>query len=336
MPAQVDLGTSYLGLRLAHPLVASASPLGKDLDGIRRLEDAGAAAVVLPSIYEEEVEAANAINIALADRRSTSERPSAPFSQHRNSAALDARLDVIRRASRACGIPIIASLNGSAPTRWVSIAREVEAAGAAAIELNLYRVPANLEESGQAVEERWLATVAAVRGGVSIPVAVKLGPWLSAPGHFCKSLVAAGADGLVLFNRFYQPDTDLDTLQIVSNLQLSTPYEMRPALLWISLLAGHIDASLAATGGVDTSEQVVKYLLAGADVVMTASALLRHGAGHIGVLRRGLEEWMQDRGFASLTTLRGRLSAAAITDPEPLLRAQYVDMLLTHPGTQAP
>jgi dihydroorotate dehydrogenase (fumarate) len=182
------------------------------------------------------------------------------------------------------------------------------------------------------VERRWRATVECVCGGVRIPVSVKLGPWLSSPGHFCKSLVSAGAKGLVLFNRFYQPDTDLETLKTVSNLQLSTPYEMRHALLWISLLAGRVEASLAATTGVDTASEVLKYLLAGADVVMTTSSLLRHGPSHLATLRHGLEQWMEARAFRNLSALRGRLSAAGQLNSEPLLRAQYMEMLLTYPA----
>lgn len=330
----VDLATSYLGLPLAHPVVASASPLGRELDGIRRLEDAGAAAVVLPSIYEEEIEAEDAITLALVEQGSWTQPEAADYfpSRYRDVGGLDARLETIRRAREACAIPVIASLNGSAPAGWVSFARDVEAAGASAIELNLYRVPAALDESGEAVERRWLETVVAVRAAVALPLAVKLGPWLSSPGHFATSLVKAGADGLVLFNRFYQPDIDLQTLTPRSDLHLSSPYEIRLALLWISLLAGRVEASLAATTGVETHAEVVKYLLAGADVVMSASSLLRHGPGHIGALRDGLREWMVGRGFASLAAMRGRLAADQLETTEPLLRAQYAEMLLGYAG----
>jgi dihydroorotate dehydrogenase (fumarate) len=224
-------------------------------------------------------------------------------------------------------VPIIASLNGSAPAGWASFAREIAEAGAAAIELNLYRVPAGLSESGAEVERRWLETVALVRSSVTLPLAVKLGPWLSAPGHFATQLVSAGADGLVLFNRFYQPDIDLATLQPTSSLQLSTRAEIRQALLWTALLAGKVKASLAATTGVETHEEVIKYLLVGADVVMTTSALLRHGPGHVGVLRDGLEAWMNGRGFTAIEDLRSRLAATHVANRETLLRAQYVEML---------
>ena len=325
----MDLRTAYLGLDLAHPVVASASPLSRDVDGIRALEDAGAAAVVMPSIYEEQVEAEDAVYLALVEQGSWAQPEAADYfpSRYRDVGGLDSRLETLRRASEACAIPVIASLNGSAPAGWINFAHNVEAAGASAIELNIYRVPADLAESGEAVERRWLDTVRAVRAAVTVPLAVKLGPWLSSPGHFAARLVEAGADGLVLFNRFYQPDIDLATLKPVSDLKLSSPYEIRQALLWISLLAGNVKASLAATTGVESHVEVAKYLLAGADVVMTASALLRHGPRHVGTLRKGLEEWMAGRGFETIGAVRRRLSAARLGDPEPLLRAQYFEML---------
>lgn len=328
----VDLATTYLGLPLAHPVVASASPFGRELGGIRRLEDAGAAAIVLPSIYEEEIEAEDAVTLALVEQGSWTQPEAADYFPARASegGGLEGRLETIARAREACAVPVIASLNGSAPAGWVRFAREVEEAGAAAIELNLYRVPADLTESGAAVERRWLDTVAAVRAAVSLPLAVKLGPWLSSPGHFAGQLVEAGADGLVLFNRFYQPDIDLATLTPKPDLELSAPYEIRQALLWISLLSGRVEASLAATTGVESHVEVVKYLLAGADVVMTASALLRHGPQHIGTLRDGLGQWMAGRGFDSLGAMRGRLAADRLETTEPLLRAQYAEMLLSY------
>ena len=330
----MDLRTTYLGLELAHPVVASASPLSRELDGIRRLEDAGAAAIVLPSIYEEEIEAEDAITLALVEEGSWTQPEAGSYFPARDTDAggLEARLETIRRARDACAVPIIASLNGSAPEGWVSFAHDVEAAGASAIELNLYRVPANLDESGEAVERRWLETVAAVRAAVPLPLAVKLGPWLSSPGHFAGALVGAGANGLVLFNRFYQPDIDLATLTPKSDLQLSAPYEIRQALLWISLLAGRLDASLAATTGVESATEVIKYLLAGAAVTMTASSLLRHGPGHIATLRDGLSEWMAGRGFESVSAIRGLLSADRLETTEPLLRAQYAEILLGYAG----
>ncbi|MEX0697486.1 MAG: dihydroorotate dehydrogenase-like protein [Dongiaceae bacterium] len=326
----MNLATQYLGLTLAHPVVASASPLSRELDGIRRLEDAGAAAVVMPSVYEEEIETEDAAYVALVEQGSWAQ-PEAPGYFPEMGAfrkgGLQARLETLRRAAEACDIPVIASLNGSTPGGWTSFARDLEQAGAAAIELNLYRVPADPHESGAAVEQAWIDTVRAVAGAISIPVTVKLGPWLSSPGHIALAIAEAGARGLVLFNRFYEPDIDLATLAPKPSLELSTPYEIRQALLWIALLAGRVHASLAATSGVETSDEVVKYLLAGADVVMTASSLLRHGPDHIGTLKRGLEIWMEGRGFDDIARFRGRLAAAWLRDREALVRAQYIDIL---------
>ncbi len=325
----MDLKTSYLGLELAHPVVASASPLAREFDGIRRLEDGGCAAVVMPSIYEEEIEAEDSAIAELIDRGSfahpeaTSYFPSPTW----NVGGLAGRIDTLRRASEACAIPVIASLNGSTPAGWLEVAHELEEAGAAAIELNIYRVPADPALDGRAVEEQWLDTVRAVRDSVKLPLAVKLGPWLSSPANFAARLAEAGADGLVMFNRFYEPDIDLSALRPKPDLQLSQPYEIRQSLMWIALLAGRIDVSLAATSGVESHEEVIKYLLAGADIVMTASSLLRHGPQHAQTLKRGLEDWMEGRGFACVRDVRGRLAASRLAEPESYVRAQYIQIL---------
>jgi dihydroorotate dehydrogenase (fumarate) len=321
-------------LQLDHPIIASASPLSREFDGIRRLEDAGAAAIVMPSIYEEEIEAEDAAFTALVERGSLAQPEAAGYFPWTASpvGSLAGRVETLRRASEACAAPVIASLNGSTPTGWVEFARELESAGAKAIELNLYRVPTDAAVSGEAVEQRWLETVRVVRSAVLLPLAVKLGPWLSSPGHFTRQLVEAGADGLVLFNRFYEPDIDLATLLPKPDLQLSRRDEIRQALLWIALLARRTAGSLAATSGVETHEEVVKYLLGGADVVMTASALLRHGPKHIGVLRQGLEEWMAGRGFNTVDDLRGLLAASRLADPEAYVREQYIQILTGYEG----
>lgn len=325
----MDLRTTYLGLQLDHPIIASASPLSRDFDGIRRLEDAGAAAIVMPSIYEEEIEAEDSAFTTLVERGSFAQPEASGYFPWTASpvGSLAGRMETLRRASSACAIPIIASLNGSTPSGWIEFARELETAGAEAIELNLYRVPADIGMSGEEIEQRWLETVGSVRDAVSLPLAVKLGPWLSSAGQFAARVVAAGADGLVLFNRFYEPDIDLETLLPTADLQLSQPYEIRQALLWIALLAGRLEASLGATSGIESHEEVVKYLLGGADVVMTASALLRHGPQHIGILRRGLAEWMEGRGFAAIGDLRGLLAASRLASPETYVRAQYIRIL---------
>jgi len=329
----MKLATDYLGLKLAHPIVASASPLSREFDDIRRLEDAGAAAIVMPSIYEEEIETEDEAYESLVEQGSWTQ-PEAegyfPAMTAFRVGGLEARMETLRRAAEACAIPIVASLNGSSPQGWTGFARELEQAGASAIELNIYRVPTDIHESGAEVEARWIETIGAVAKAVSLPVSVKLGPWLSSPAHFARGAVAAGARGLVLFNRFYQPDIDLETLTPTPTLELSHPYEIRQALLWISMLSGRVDASLAATSGVESVNEVVKYLLAGANVVMTASSLLRHGPGHIGTLRDGLTAWMESRGFDDVATLRGRLSAAFMRDRESLVRAQYINILTSY------
>ena len=330
----MKLATTYLGLNLDHPIVASSSPLSREFDGIRRLEDAGAAAVVMPSIYEEEIVAEDIAYTELVEQGSWTQPEAAggyfPELTAFRVGGLDARVETLRRAVDSCSIPIIASLNGSTPEGWTSFALDLEQAGAAAIELNLYRVPTDAHESGASVEQRWVDTVRAVAAVVAIPVAVKLGPWLSSPANLAGEIAKAGAKGLVLFNRFYQPDIDLATLAPKPSLELSNPYEIRQALLWISLLSGRIGTSLAATGGVESGNEVVKFLLAGADVVMTASALLRHGAKHVGTLCSELETWMDGRGFADIGQVRGQLSAAFLHHREGLVRAQYIDILTSY------
>lgn len=325
----IDLTTRYLGIELKHPIIASASPLAREFDGIRRLEDAGAAAIVTPSIYEEEIEAEDAAFTTLMERGSLTQPEAASYFPDvvRPVGGLESRLDILRRATEACDVPVIASLNGSTPAGWVAFAHDLEATGVAAIELNLYRVPTDPEADAIAVEDRWLETVRAIRMAVSIPLAVKLGPWLSSPANFAAKLVDAGANGLILFNRFYEPDIDLATLTPKPDLHLSQPYEMRQALMWIALLANRTSASLAATTGVETFREVVKYLLGGADVVMTTSSLLKHGPDHIGVLRDGLTDWMASRGFKTVEDLRGRLAASRLTEPEAYVRAQYMHIL---------
>jgi dihydroorotate dehydrogenase (fumarate) len=324
-----DLATDYLGLKLAHPVVASASPLARQFDGIRRLEDAGAAAIVMPSIYEEEIEAEDAAFSSLMEHGTLAQPEAAGYFPGHSAelGSLEGRVETLHRAAAACDVPVIASLNGSTPTGWVEFAHQLEDAGAAAIELNLYRVPTDPARTGEEVERDWLETVRLVRNAVSLPLAVKLGPWLSSPGNFATKLVENGANGLVMFNRFYEPDIDLQTLTPQPDLKLSRAYEIRQPLLWIALLARRIGASLAATSGVETHEEVVKYLLCGADVVMTTSSLLRHGPEHIATLKSGLVDWIDQRGFDSVADIRGRLAAARLAHPEAYVRAQYVSIL---------
>jgi dihydroorotate dehydrogenase (fumarate) len=321
----MDLTTRYLGLALKNPLVASASPLNADVGNLRRLEDAGAAAVVLPSLFEEDIAAETARweRLAGASAESVAEARSF-FPEVARPDAGPQYLDLVRRARAAIDIPVIASLNGTTDAGWIAYARAIEAAGAAALELNVHFVPADLAMTGAAVEQRYLDIVRHVRATVAIPVAVKVGPYFSAVGHMAHALADAGADGLVLFNRFYQPDVDLVRLALTPDLGLSEPHEIRLPLLWLALLSGRVRASLAATSGVATADEVVKYLLVGADVVMTTSALLRHGVGHMGVLLAGLEAWLAARRFGSVDQVRGLMSQRNLRDPSAFERANYV------------
>ena len=331
----MNLKTNYLGLSLAHPVVAAASPLSATLDGIRRLEDAGAAAIVAASVYEEEVRAEDAAFEAFgaigaeSHAEVTSYLP--PLPGYRG--ALAAHVEMIRRAAESVSAPLIASLNGITHEGWTGIAADLEQAGAAALELNLFHVPTDQEETSSEVEYRLVETARKVCTAVTIPVAVKLSPNFTAPAHLASGLAGAGASGIVLFNRWYEPDIDLETLTLRPSLRLSTAEEIRLPLMWIALLAGKTSLSLAGGRGVEGPEEVIKYLLAGADVVQTASSLLRHGPRHLDRLVEGLTEWIEAHGASSVAEIRGRLRADRLAQPETLLRAHYVrSLLLEYPS----
>ncbi len=327
----MDLTTRFLGLELKHPIVAAATPRNAGIDDIRKLADAGAAAVVMAPVYEEQVTAEELQQVILFETGAETQAEATgyfPEHSHAHLGVLEAHLETLRLASESAGIPIIASLNGSSREGWVDIAVRLRQAGASAIELNIYRVPAQLEEAGEAVEQSYLEILRDVKAEVRLPVSVRLGPYFSSPGNMAKKLIEAGADGLVLFSRFYEPDIDLASLTPTSDLELSTPYEMRLPLMWIALLAGRIDGSLAASTGVWTHAEVVKYLLVGADVVMAASSLLKHGPDHMGTLLNGLRQWMSDRGFDSIDDLRGRLAVSRRhADPAAFMRAHYYEIV---------
>jgi dihydroorotate dehydrogenase (fumarate) len=324
-----DLATTYLGLGLKHPVVASAGPLSRTLDGIRRLEDAGAAAIVLFSLFEEQIRRENAATEHLIGLGTESFPEALSYfpALEDYEVGPEPYLELIRRAREAAEIPIIASLNGTTPEGWLDYARQIEQAGASALELNVYYIPADLGASGGEVEELYRRVLRAVRVAVRIPVAMKLSPFFSAPGEMAQSLVASGADGLVLFNRFYQPDFDLDTLEVAPTLELSRPEEIRLPLLWLAILHGRVDASLAASTGVHSAREVVKYLLAGADAVMTTSALLQHGPGHLTTLVDGLRQWLEQRGYASVEQMKGSMSQQSVADPTAFERANYIRTL---------
>lgn len=325
----MDMVTRYLGMDIRNPLVASASPLNSNLDNIRRLEEFGAGAVVMPSVFEEQIEREQEIIDALVTNGTDSYSEALSFFPSAAAYTLDTGryIDVVHAAAEAVDIPVIASLNGITNEGWIDYAKRIEEAGAKALELNIYYIPSDLTLSGPQVEARYFEVLKSVKQSIRIPVAVKIGPYFSAPGHMALELVKAGADGIVLFNRFYEPDIDIRQLSLTSELELSSTYEIRLPLLWIAILAGRIDASLAASTGVESGNEVVKYLLAGADVVMTTSALLRHGLGHMKILLAQLEQWLTARELDSLADIRGRLSQGAIADPTAFARANYIRTL---------
>ena len=321
--------TSYLGMRLPHPFIAGASPFGYRLDTIKRLEDVGCAAVVLHSLFEEQITLAvegrvrhldpldSGFGETLAHFPPASDYPLTP----------DAYADHIRRAKAAVKIPIIASLNGTSGESWLRFATVVEQAGADALELNLYDVVTSLTTAGATIEHEIVAMVRELKRVLKIPLAVKLPPYFTAFGHMAKQLDAAGADGLVLFNRFYEPDIDVKTMQPFAQLDLSTNAELLLRLQWIAILHGRVRPSLALTGGVATPDDGIKAVLAGADVVQMVSALLRHGPDHIGIMRRGLERWMAWHKFSRLEEARGRCSLGHTRDPAAFERGNYIRTL---------
>ena len=325
----MDLSTRYLGLALRNPLVASASPLSNTVDGVRRLADSGVGAVVLYSLFEDQLRQEAAANAALADAGTESFAESLSYFPAAADASPGPRryLSLLERAAAAVDIPVIASLNGVTTGGWTDYASALEQAGAAAIELNIYHLPGDPLFPGRDVEQRHVEILTTVKAVVSVPVAVKLSPYFSSPGEMALRLDRAGADGLVLFSRFLQPDIDAETLAVTATWGLSSPAEARLPRTWIALLAGRVQASLAATTGVETAADVAKYLLAGADVVMTASALLRHGPGYAGVLTDELSAWMARKGFGSVAEFRGMLAVPAGTDQAARERAGYVTAL---------
>jgi len=325
----MDLSTRYLGFTLRNPLIASSSPLTLDVDNIRRLEDCGAAAVVLPSIFEEQIEAeaAELERFTATPNESFAEALSYFPSAASYQTGPHHYLEIIRRARAAVEIPVIASLNGIDRSGWRDYARLVEEAGASAIELNAYFIASDLSLSAEAVEAAYLEAVQTVKAAVSLPVGVKLSPYFTSLGDVVRKLVDAGADGLTLFNRFYQPDIDLAGLRLRRDVHLSHPSEIRLPLLWIGALAGNTPASLAASTGVEGPDEVLKYLLVGADAVMTTSALLRHGVEHMAVLLAGLERWMEARKIGSLARIRGSMRRGALADPTAYDRANYIRLL---------
>jgi dihydroorotate dehydrogenase (fumarate) len=312
----VNLATRYLGLDLPHPLVPGAGPPTANPDAVRRLEDAGAAAVVLPSLFEEQLQGTK------PPPGTTGDGSGVLFDR-----GPDEYLELIAEVREAVAIPVIASLNGATVGGWLQYARRIEEAGARALELNVYRLVTDPYESGEAVELKVRDMLARLREAVAIPLAVKLSPFHTSPAHFARRLDEAGADGLVLFNRFYQPDLDLDRLEVATELRLSDSSELLLRLRWLAILAAPFSGSLACTGGVHTAEDAVKAILAGAHAVQMVSALLRHGPGRLTEVLEGVRRWLDRHGFESLDEVRGLLSLARCADPGVYERAQYLEVL---------
>jgi dihydroorotate dehydrogenase (fumarate) len=331
----VDLATTYMGIPLKSPVVPSASPLSAELDNIKRMEDAGAGAVTLHSLFEEQIES-EAEALAYYLERGTDMYREAltyfpPVQEYRR--APDEYLEHIRTANEAVDIPIIASLNGITPGGWISYAKRFEEAGADAVELNVYFIPTDFHLMSYDVEDLYVKIMKKVKSQVSIPVAMKLSPYFSAMPHMASMLDAEGADALVLFNRFYQPDLDIENLEVTPNLVLSRSAEMRLPLRWVAILYGHVDASMALTTGIHTPEDVIKAVMAGADIANICSVLLKEGIGKISDLLNGVTLWMEEHEYESLDEMKGSLSQKAIAEPTAFERANYMKALLSVPST---
>lgn len=324
-----DLSTKYLGLTLKNPLIVSASPLTAYIDNLQRMEIAGAAAVVLPSLFEEQIEL-QGIGVEKVTAMNQQTLPDAlqhlPEMKGYNRGA-NGYLAHIYQAKKAVSIPVIASLNGYYSGGWVQYARLIEAAGADALELNIYYLATKPNISGQEIEEMYLHLVRDVKAAVKIPVAVKLSPYFSAFAHMANSLDKMGADGLVLFNRFYQPDIDLETRQVVSSLDLSTPMELRLRLRWTAILSSIVKADLLVTGGVERGTDIVKSMMAGAKATAVASVLLKNGIEYIKTILAELEQWLEENNEESIAALQGVLSQQKVTDPAAFERANYMNVL---------
>jgi dihydroorotate dehydrogenase (fumarate) len=326
----VDLSTDYLGLQLRNPLVLAASPLTTELHNLQRFEEAGAAAAVMSSLFAEQIES-HWRNVLGYRKLGPGETEDAVFYRELDeyNAGPDTYLRRIEAAKKTVSIPIIGSLNGSERGDWVHFAHLIQEAGADALELNIYFVPASAAASAAEVEDKYLDLVAAVRAQITIPLAVKLSPFFSSLPHFAARLVRAGANGLVLFNRFLQPDIDLQSLEVAPRLTLSTREELRLPLRWIAILRGQLAVSMAGTSGVHFAEDVLKLILAGADVAMLASALIRHGPHHLTTLLAETTSWLENRKFKSLAEARGFVGCGRCANPEVFERANYAKALVS-------
>jgi dihydroorotate dehydrogenase (fumarate) len=325
----IDLSTTYLGLHLSSPLVASASPLSRNVDLVRRMEDAGAGAVVLFSLFEEQIthESRELDHYLESTAHRYAESPTYFPDLGSYTIGPEEYLEHIRRLKSAVRIPVIASLNGGSPGGWVEYAHRMEQAGADALELNIYYLPTDMDLSGGEVEESYVQLVRSVRATVKLPIAVKLGPFFSSIPNMCRRLVEAGADGLVLFNRFYQPDFDLAELEVVPNLKLSTSDELRLPLRWIAIMYGRLRCDFALSSGIHTAEDALKAMMAGASAAMLTSALLARGVGRLGAILGDMRAWMEEYEYESIEQMRGSMSQRAVADPAAFERANYMRAL---------
>ena len=325
----MDLTTHFLGLKLAHPFMPGASPLVDEIDNVKKLEDAGASAIVMRSLFEEQITRESISTFVHTESHGQSFAEAMTYFPSPESFVLgpDDYLDHIRRIKETVKVPVIASLNGSTPGGWLDYARLMEQAGADAIELNVYSVATNPDEDAKAIEDRIVAMVKAVKGAVKIPLAVKLSPFFTSLVHFSKQLDAAGANGIVIFNRFYQPDIDPNELQVRRVLHLSTSAELPVRLHWLGILFGKVKASLGATGGVHTGMDAIQALMSGASAVQLVSALLKRGPQYVKALKEEVEHWMEEHEYASITQMVGSMSLKSCPDPSVYERANYMLLL---------
>ena len=328
----MNLETRYLGMTLSSPLVPSASPLTAEVDNLRKMEDAGASAVVLESLFEEQ------LRVEREELHHHLSENTDSFAEAQNffpeppgfKVGPEQYLEHIRRAKEAVKIPVIASLNGATPGGWTDFARQIEKAGADALELNIYAIPTDFDMTSEKVEAEYLEILRDVRAAVGLPVALKLGPYFTNMAYMARRFDEAGANALVLFNRFYQPDIDLETLTIQPAVLLSAPHARRLPMRWIAILFGRIKADLAATSGIHNAEDVIRMLMAGANVTMLCSVLLRYGIGHIRTIREHLIHWMEENGYESVEQMQGSMSQLRCADPSAYERAQYIKTLKTY------
>ena len=328
----MDLSTTYLGLKLKNPIVPSAGPLSRTLDSIKKLEDGGAGAIVMYSLFEEQIahEAAELEHYLSYGTESFAEALTYFPNVGDYNLGPDEYVELLHKAKESLDIPIIASLNGITVGGWITYAKKLKQAGADAIELNVYYIPTDPAMTSADVEDRYAEILDAVRRSVKLPIAMKLSPFFSSFAHMAHRLTNIGANGLVLFNRFYQPDINLETLEVVPSVALSSSFAMRLPMRWVAILHGKLDASLAATGGIHTAEDVLKMLMAGADVTMMCSALLKNGHQHIANVLKGVEYWMLEHEYVSVQQMKGSMSQKSIADPAAYERAHYMKALNTY------